>query len=306
MSSSVNSSIKNTYYQHLEALSSIKTCRGMYDMVHFLNKSTTKYDSSEIKEIIENKLREKCPQFSDIFALQRHYPLAKPIRILGCIVPLILILFGVFGNILSSLVMFKRAKRRRLSSYFYLALLAIFDTLVLLTGCLIFWIEEAFQIRPLTINEFLCKTVYFLKFLFTDISAWLIVTVSFERFIAVRYPFRSKQLLGFDTDFLETQYGYVANFTVCDLKSHKWLSYIDTGFYAVFPSICILVLNILIIITLFHSIEIRNNYLKPTSSQSTNSFDQRTLNYFQSNRVSYYYGSKLKHRQQLECNVQRS
>ncbi|CAF4667532.1 unnamed protein product, partial [Didymodactylos carnosus] len=130
MSLLINNSINSTYHQDFEMLSSITSCRGMYGMLNLLNNLTVKDDSNEIQGIIEHKLREKCPEYSNIFELQQHYPLAKILRILGCIVPLILILFGVFGNILSSLVMFKRARKGRLSSYFYLAILAIFDTLV--------------------------------------------------------------------------------------------------------------------------------------------------------------------------------
>ncbi|CAF1586887.1 unnamed protein product, partial [Didymodactylos carnosus] len=297
-------------------------CRELFALLHSFNQSADE-DSSRTIQKIHDVLYEKCPVFSSPYELRQQYPSAKLIHVLGCTLPLILILFGVLGNTLSAWVMFKRARKGALSSYFYLALLAIVDILVLFTGCLIFWLEEAFLIQPLLLNEVFCQTLYFLKFWFTDISAWLIVAVSFERFIAVRFPLRANISLhlahkislfiilffgiynlhnyitiGFDNDHLQIEYGYIANFTVCDMKSHKWLSYIDMGFYAVLPSICILILNLLIITTLLHSRKIRNDYLQASSLNSTDSSDQRSK--LSTRLVDYYRDTKKSHQNQQQ------
>lgn len=206
------------------------------------------------------------------------------------------LLFGLFGNSLSATIMFRRS-RRGLSSYFYLALLAIIDICILYTGCLSVFLEIALNIHPQLQSNFLCQSIFYIQHLFTYASAWLIVAVTFERFMVVRFPFRSIRLCRLHVTYtitlliflffalytahcfftikiftvdIQSDQGYHPSYYVCDLIIYQHLlAFADLLFYSVLPSIIILVCNILIIITLFHAIKTRQNYLQANSYTPT-------------------------------------
>jgi hypothetical protein len=224
------------------------------------------------------------------------------------IITLILIVFltfGLFGNILSATIMFRRS-RRGLSSYFYLALLAIIDICILYSSCLLFLFAVAFDYHPQLHATINCRLGFYIQHLLTYISAWLIVAVTFERFIVVRFPFQSirlcrmrvaytitiiiflffsfytahcfftMNLIGFN---LHTDEGYHPNYIICDLVVYrKLLAFIDLCFYSVLPSVLILIFNLLIIITMFHAIKQRRDYLQANSYLPTTDTSQRNKN----------------------------
>jgi len=224
------------------------------------------------------------------------------------IVAIILILFlvfGLIGNSLSATIMFRRS-RRGLSCYFYLALLAIIDICILYTGCLSYLLEIAFNYHPQLHSRFLCRLAFYIQHLFTYISAWLIVAVTFERLMVVRFPFQSVRICRMRVAYtitiiiylffslytahcfftmnlididMTTDAGYHPNYTVCDLAMHQnTLAFIDLCFYSVIPSILILIFNILIIITMFHAIKQRRDYLQANSYTPTTESSLRNKN----------------------------
>ena len=79
----------------------------------------------------------------------------------------ILIVFGSICNIVTFIVM--RRKRMRISSTcFYMATLAVTDTLVLWTGCLNQWLYMI-QLPTLVVkSDFTCKLLPFLFVFFAD------------------------------------------------------------------------------------------------------------------------------------------
>ena len=206
------------------------------------------------------------------------------------------LLFGLVGNLLSATIMFRRS-RRGLSSYFYLALLALIDICVLYTGGLLFFFEITLGYQPQLQSKMPCRLGFYIQHLFTYISAWLIVAVTFERFIVVRYPFQSIRICrlhvaytitivivlffaiytahGFFTmDILhlslQTEHGYHPNYYVCDLIVYRGLlAFLDLCFYSVLPSILILIFNILIIYTMFYAMKQRQTYLQANSGLRT-------------------------------------
>jgi len=215
------------------------------------------------------------------------------------------LIFGLIGNILSATIMYRRS-RRGLSSYFYLALLAIVDICVLYSGCLLFMLEITFGYQPQSQVSIYCRLIFYIQHLFTYISAWLIVAVTFERFIVVRFPFRSILICRMHVaytitliififfslytahcfftmdiihDYLQTDQGYHPDYNVCDLVTYKYiLAFMDLCFYSVIPSLLIIIFNILIIFTMFYALKQRRNYLQANSYLPTMDTSPRNLN----------------------------
>jgi hypothetical protein len=211
--------------------------------------------------------------------------------LLGCF-----LLLGLIGNLLSASIMFRRS-RRGLTSYFYLASLAIIDIFILLNGCLPFFIEVAFEYRLELSSNTACRLLFYNQHLFTYISAWLIVTVTFERFIIVRFPLQSIRLcrlpvaykivstivllfaiytthgfftVGIIRIHLQTDNGYHPDYHVCDIRIYqRALAILDLCFYSVLPSLFILILNLLIIYTVFYAMKQRHAYLQGNSDVRT-------------------------------------
>ena len=100
-----------------------------------------------------------------------------------------LILLGTLGNILTFAVM-----RTRLSSitstYFYMTVLAAADITILLNGALRKWIFKVSNFDPINEHEVLCKLINFVHYWCFDFSAWILVAMTAERFIAVHWPLR--------------------------------------------------------------------------------------------------------------------
>ncbi|CAF1036942.1 unnamed protein product [Rotaria sordida] len=224
------------------------------------------------------------------------------------IITIILVCFlicGLIGNILSATIMFRRS-RRGLSSYFYLALLAIMDICVLYTGCLLFMFDIGFGYHPESNSTINCRLGSYIRHLVTYLSAWLIVAVTFERFIVVRFPLQSVHICRMHVAYgitliififfsfytthcfftmnikrisLQTDDGYHPNFFVCDLeKFNRLLAFIDLCFYSVIPSILIIIFNTLIISTMFYAIRQRRTYLQASSCLPTTDTSQRNHN----------------------------
>ena len=217
----------------------------------------------------------------------------------------VFLIFGLIGNILSATIMYRRS-RRGLSSYFYLSLLAIVDICVLYSGGLLFMLEITFGYHPQLQAPIYCRLGFYIQHLFTYISAWLIVAVTFERFIVVRFPFQSILIcrmhvaytitlivfifffiysahcfftMNIIHDYMQTDQGYHPNFSACDLLEHKrLLQFIDLCFYSVIPSLLIIIFNILIISTMFYAIKQRRNYLQANSYLQTMDTSPRNLN----------------------------
>jgi len=90
-----------------------------------------------------------------------------------------------------SLVVLLRPRMRGKSVYLFLLLLAIADTVVLYISAFKTWIRVITGFELLNVNDFSCRSVSFLVLLSQHMSAWIIVLVTIDRFVAVWFPLRA-------------------------------------------------------------------------------------------------------------------
>lgn len=99
---------------------------------------------------------------------------------------------GVIGNLLALTVLPHFA--RRISTYMYLLAMCILDLCVLHLGLLISWLQEILGINIHSLSQYSCKIVTFLGYVCSDASVWLVVAVTFERFMSMCHPFKATSL----------------------------------------------------------------------------------------------------------------
>lgn len=95
-------------------------------------------------------------------------------------VPPILIVMGTFGNVFSFFIL-KRKAMLKFSTYFYLMVLALADTLVLYVGLLRLWIAELTGYELMAQADWICKLTCVVSYTVSDFSVWLIIAVTVER-----------------------------------------------------------------------------------------------------------------------------
>lgn len=184
--------------------------------------------------------------------------------------PLILFI-GTISNGLSFLVM-TRKRMRCFSCCVYLAVLAVADTVHIWTWGLWYLILAATrqEIDISTLTD--CTGLdYFLHHFSQQYSAWILVSITCERFILVYYPLKAKImctvnrtiivccvlfviLFLLNVHFFFTRETFVwGSYEWCVLNDTKWLTFVnvwpklDIAVYTFIPSFIILLLNILII-----------------------------------------------------------
>lgn len=101
----------------------------------------------------------------------------------------VIFLIGVVGHLMSLLILPYFARKE--SSFVYLLFLSIVDLLVLHVGLLVRWLNEVLRMDILSYSNYTCKTLTFLGFVFSDTSVWLLVVVTFERFLMLCHPFQA-------------------------------------------------------------------------------------------------------------------
>ncbi|XP_045159566.2 cysteinyl leukotriene receptor 2-like [Mercenaria mercenaria] len=105
------------------------------------------------------------------------------------IVPPIIISIGTVGNILTVIILL-RYMRKISSTAVFLLTLAISDTLFLLNAPLRRWIIVIWDKDVRYISELGCKFSVYLTYSSLQLSSWILVAVTVERFICVVWPHR--------------------------------------------------------------------------------------------------------------------
>ena len=99
-------------------------------------------------------------------------------------------LIGTVCNFFVFVVM-RRKKMRNQSTYFYMAILAIADELVLIVGCLNFWIYLSTKINITALSNITCKLASAGLYATFHFSVWVVIIMTIERFIAVALPLQA-------------------------------------------------------------------------------------------------------------------
>lgn len=99
-----------------------------------------------------------------------------------------IILLGFVGNFLSFKIYSTIALRKHTISI-YFRVIAIVDSIMLLSGFLYF-LEQKYDFNLSRLNQFLCKFRNYTFDAIGPVSPWLMVVVSFDRFISIGFPRR--------------------------------------------------------------------------------------------------------------------
>jgi hypothetical protein len=217
----------------------------------------------------------------------------------------VIILIGTVCNILTFIVM-RRKKMRHQSTYFYMAVLAIADEMVLIVGCLNFWVYLYTGKNVVLLSNVACKIVCVLLYGTFHFSVWTVVIMTIERFIAVALPLQASHLctvkrakmaivmlaliiLLVNVHFLFThalverhnEMGCQTTTDAYEMFMHKIWPWIDASVYSFIPLTLLIIFNILIISNLlkasksmkkFHG----NNDRRPTTSAANASIEQNS------------------------------
>ena len=124
--------------------------------------------------------------FLDVLGSQR----CRSIWIYGA--PPIVIL-GTIGNILSAVVMNRKSLRASTTSL-YLTVLAVSDLFCLYIGLVPLWVQFTFSYWIGNMPNIGCTTYWSVLYFAFHFEAWVLVSVSLERFVAVWFPTRHKFL----------------------------------------------------------------------------------------------------------------
>nr|CAH8839522.1 unnamed protein product [Trichobilharzia regenti] len=182
------------------------------------------------------------------------------------IVPIIILIIGIPGNLLSMVIWLKRISVTVGSTSLLIGVMCMTDTYVVAHGCLRQWIigitDEQTDIR-IKLN---CGIPLFLFTFTTDLSTWIIILLCIERAICVWTPVRFKQwcrlehgitalvivilsLISLNIHYVWTVH---VNDNSCAPKPeyrafHFYWPYIDFAIYSFIPLAFILLVNISII-----------------------------------------------------------
>ena len=112
-------------------------------------------------------------------------PIFLTIVVLMKVYPVLLLVLGSFGNLLSFCVLI-RSNMRRYSTFCYLACLALVDIGVIMTFCFnfipLYHFDTDIQEVP-----FACKLFAFSIYFLPQYSSWILVAVSIDRVISAKY-----------------------------------------------------------------------------------------------------------------------
>lgn len=205
----------------------------------------------------------------------------------------IIVVAGLAGNILSVAVL-SRPAMRGTSTYNYLAVLSVVDAGVLVVGATRTFLAAMLDYDVMNYANWTCTTVQFVGHVLSHYAAALLVLVTVERFVVVRWPLRAAVVCrpivawatmggllviftGINIHFAWTvnlQTSTVGNvtFVTCDkAANHRWFMtdvwpWLDAILYTMLPFVIILVLNTLIVWRLWHARHARHQLQPLTAS----------------------------------------
>ena len=157
----------------------------------------------------EKAFNNSFPDFIEAFCSDLPYKLQKVdseklrISLIKYLYPVILLL-GLFGNLITFSVMIKIYKRGKNFKKLALSLaaLSIADLSILIFGCGREYLETILMISIRSSNIYSCKLIYFLCYLFSSFSAYLHAFIACERWNAISRPLKNKSTWTYETNKL--------------------------------------------------------------------------------------------------------
>ena len=143
----------------------------------------------ELQKMCGDQLSSQVPWYERLYIDYPQY--MHTADLLQLYVAPILLIVGTFGNIFSFVILAKNMMK--MSTYSYLAVLAIMDISVLYIGLLRVWLGQL-TVDIFATANWLCKLMNFLSYVCSDSSVWLIIAVTVERYIAVCFPLRAPRM----------------------------------------------------------------------------------------------------------------
>ncbi|CAH1783616.1 unnamed protein product [Owenia fusiformis] len=128
---------------------------------------------------------------SEIFHLAKNYNEYKIGAMIHRYWPMVILPFGLVGNLLAFLVMTRKQSRQK-STCIYMAVLSVTDTVSLFI-LLYHWIVTNFVQLPITEyhNDINCKILSYISQVTTEYGVSVIIAMTIDRYIAVKYPIHS-------------------------------------------------------------------------------------------------------------------
>ena len=130
------------------------------------------------------------PTLEDLLSVFWEYRVSQ---VLGLYVFPVIIGLGTLGNVLSFLVLIRKSMRSS-STCFYMIFLAVADTMVLYFDTLRKWLSYINGYDAVTHTDVGCKLFTFLSYFSFSWSAWLLVAMTIERFIAIHFPLHAVRM----------------------------------------------------------------------------------------------------------------
>ncbi|KAL8621549.1 hypothetical protein ACOMHN_026221 [Nucella lapillus] len=108
------------------------------------------------------------------------------------VVPLVLLVLGTFGNVMTVVVMRGMAASKSTAClYFYFTALAVSDQCILATSLTFYWVDMGFSWPPSFFRfNILCSVPKFLWNASGIVSAWVLVAMTYQRVTSVVAPHR--------------------------------------------------------------------------------------------------------------------
>lgn len=207
-----------------------------------------------------------------------------------------MVITGVICNSLIFVIM-RRRRMSHLSTCYYMGILAIADTSVLLIGLSVMWLYVFKKWSLLLQSTYFCKFLSLLFYTVSDTSVWIVCMMSADRCIAVTRPLHASSIctvrrakisvcilvlciLLINMHFSFTHYLSADN--QCTpyeqyefFTNHIW-PWIDAAVYSVLPFILLLTINLIIVHSLFHARR-STSHLQIYQSQRTRSKNKLSM-----------------------------
>ena len=217
---------------------------------------------------------------------------------LGLYVLPIIIILGTFGNFMSFAVMMRRTMKKS-STCFYITMIAVTDQMVLIFSGMHRWLTVLIKWDAMVASPASCKILNFLIYFSFQLSAWLLVAMTIERFIAIQFPLKAAK---YATVSRAKKVSLLLLIILIVINSHFFWTisihgdycspredfydfhddifpWIDAALYSIVPFLVLLVFNILIIRANRSAMNFRRTIRRQSLSAGGDK-GQETVNFF--------------------------